>query len=708
MVSRRVLAVAVLGAALVFLFQKPIVQMFSGPPERAIDPLQLTQRDLDALYLRMTNHSTKLEGNFRGMVREEQAKLRYDIVREITTELKSYLEALKEAAPAAKKEDASPPPPPAAPAPAPEKQPANTELAKPKAIHVEISSLITEQCIDTNPLDTGTVVRTWNCHHGEGGDYQKYSVTKSGQIRHTLSGYCLSTVQSTSDSTPAPVKLEPCNDKTAAHHWSLSRYGGKSVQLRNKATGRCLLAPARDDVSDPVLAVSCEPRCAQFWSVGNTDAPITDMPATSCKPDPIAQIISMGGNECLDANPLKDGTLVRTFSCHGGKGGPYQAFSITADGKIKIKPSWCLDGADPAGVRLRACANVATQTWQLSQITTTSQFLWLRNAGTGLCLRSSIMLPGGNRAPATLVNCSRSCSQLWNSGIQAAPTMLAAPRSGPAKSSKGPSPVRTKDRIFCWVLTHPREHAKRATAINNTWGRECTYLVFVTSQNDPTLPTVVADLPGPDTRDALWAKTRWAFMYAYKHYLDKAEWFCKFDDDTLVIMPNLREFLAKYKHTDPHYFGRRLWLGGSDDQRMSYYSGGGGYVISKNVLERLGKAVTADPTTYVGPWNAAEDFAFGETMHKIGVDTEDTRDETGAHRFSVLGIGQEKSVVKERNDIPWYWQFTKDSREGPTCCSKRWITSHYEPAEAFYAVDEMRKTGCENDMTVWPFLEIPE
>ncbi len=135
-------------------------------------------------------------------------------------------------------------------------------------------------------------------------------MTKSGQLRHP-SGLCITTYQETRENVPAPVKLEPCSDKSPAHHWVLQRYGGKAVQLKNMATGRCLLAPARGDVSEPVLAVVCESRCAQFWAIGETSAPFVDLPASSCKPDPVPQIMSMGGNECLDANPLRHDSVVR-------------------------------------------------------------------------------------------------------------------------------------------------------------------------------------------------------------------------------------------------------------------------------------------------------------------------------------------------------------------------------------------------------------
>ncbi len=402
-----------------------------------------------------------------------------------------------------------------------------------------------------------------------------------------------------------------------------------------------------------------------------------------------------------------------SFSCHRGKGGPYQAYYLTAAGQIRHRAGFCLDGTNASEVSVQRCApNNPYQRFAVHRAVGSSKFAYLRNEAHGLCLRTSRVITGQQRTAVTLQPCSNACAQLWNIAVSEAHVSNIPPPMAPvakkqSSAAKPPRVKRSKDRIFCFVLTHPARHSTRARAINATWGRECTYLIFITSQMDPDLPTVVANLSMPDSRNALWAKSKEAFMYAYRHYLDKAEWFAKFDDDTLVIMPHLREFLAKYSYKDDHYFGRRLHLGGSDDPRLSYYSGGGGYIISRPVLARLGKAVHDDPNTFAGPWNAAEDYAFGATLHKLGVNTEDTRDETGAQRFSALGVRSESTMVREQNAVPWYWSFSKDAREGPTCCSKRWITSHYETAESFYAIDEIRKTHCEFDLALWPYVELP-
>lgn len=66
----------------------------------------------------------------------------------------------------------------------------------------------------------------------------------------------------------------------------------------------------------------------------------------------------------------------------------------------------------------------------------------------------------------------------------------------------------------------------------------CTFAVFMSTSSENSLPTVV--LPVSEGRDNLWAKTKAAFRYVHDHYIEQAEWFMKADDDTYVIVENLR------------------------------------------------------------------------------------------------------------------------------------------------------------------------
>lgn len=60
----------------------------------------------------------------------------------------------------------------------------------------------------------------------------------------------------------------------------------------------------------------------------------------------------------------------------------------------------------------------------------------------------------------------------------------------------------------------------------------------MSSVEDKDLESI--DLKVNEGRDALWSKTRAAFLYVYKHHLNDAEWFVKADDDTYIVMENMR------------------------------------------------------------------------------------------------------------------------------------------------------------------------
>jgi len=84
-------------------------------------------------------------------------------------------------------------------------------------------------------------------------------------------------------------------------------------------------------------------------------------------------------------------------------------------------------------------------------------------------------------------------------------------------------------RVLCWVLTSPK-NKQRATIVKETWGRRCDKLLFMSSKNDTSLPTVVLNVT--ESRAFLWNKVVMTLSYINDNFINDYDWFFKADDDT--------------------------------------------------------------------------------------------------------------------------------------------------------------------------------
>jgi glycoprotein-N-acetylgalactosamine 3-beta-galactosyltransferase len=187
-------------------------------------------------------------------------------------------------------------------------------------------------------------------------------------------------------------------------------------------------------------------------------------------------------------------------------------------------------------------------------------------------------------------------------------------------------------RILCLVLTHPDNHKTKAYQVFNTWGRRCTYIEFLTSEPDDGIPTIVSH--SREEYDLVWAKTKLGFKTAYDKYYDKVDWVMKADDDTYVIMENLRYLLSSYSPREPIWLGcvlkvAEVCLDGLDE----YMMGGAGYVLSKEAVRRFNEISLQNTSFCQQDDKGPEDLNMGNCLKGVGVVSRGSTDMNNRYLF---------------------------------------------------------------------------
>ena len=135
-------------------------------------------------------------------------------------------------------------------------------------------------------------------------------------------------------------------------------------------------------------------------------------------------------------------------------------------------------------------------------------------------------------------------------------------------------------RILCFVATYEKNHQKNVRAIKDTWGSRCDIIYFASSATDPSLPSFTVNCTKHD-HDHLWCKTQKGIIYGVDTYKDGWDWMLKADDDTYVIMDNLKYFLSQHDSNELIWFGCQFALGG--DPNKKYMSGGNTYSLKLKI-----------------------------------------------------------------------------------------------------------------------------
>ena len=128
-------------------------------------------------------------------------------------------------------------------------------------------------------------------------------------------------------------------------------------------------------------------------------------------------------------------------------------------------------------------------------------------------------------------------------------------------------------RICCLILTAPKYFNTRTRAVNATWAPRCDKYLFISEYSNQTNSSFpIAPIRNLSTGYShLTKKTTLAFHYAYENLVEQFDWFVKADDDTYLIMENLRYFLQQHNSSEPVTFGYNFKVNFSPRTFQSFF-----------------------------------------------------------------------------------------------------------------------------------------
>ena len=226
--------------------------------------------------------------------------------------------------------------------------------------------------------------------------------------------------------------------------------------------------------------------------------------------------------------------------------------------------------------------------------------------------------------------------------------------------------------ILCIVHTCAKHLDTRTKYVKETWAKLCNKTLYVSDSENSTFPTI--NVTQRSGFHETWAKTRKEMQLLYSEYIDKYDWFFKADDDTYVIMNNLRKFLLNKNSSEPKFYGKLMANGFSKE---GYHQGGAGYAFGKEALKRLvevgfqkGKRCRNETFGAHG-----DDRYLALCLVDSGVKLmKDCFDSSGREIFHASTLWQQ--VIYQNSDKVYGYKYSFHKDAMKDCCSKESISFH--------------------------------
>uniref|UniRef100_A0A0K0E723 N-acetylgalactosaminide beta-1,3-galactosyltransferase n=2 Tax=Strongyloides stercoralis TaxID=6248 RepID=A0A0K0E723_STRER len=238
-------------------------------------------------------------------------------------------------------------------------------------------------------------------------------------------------------------------------------------------------------------------------------------------------------------------------------------------------------------------------------------------------------------------------------------------------------------KIFCIVLTS-KINRERVILQKDTWIKRCNNYIFGSGEEDNEIPTFKAY--HNDGYSYSFGKMKNTLKHVWKKYGDKYDWYLKADDDTYVVMENLRAFLLNENPNLHGYHGFRMAAGGENDPHV-YNSGGAGYVMSKRSVKELVEKGFDNPKYCRQSDSAFDDVEIGYCLENFRVKPSQSLDYKKRVLFNVLDPPRALSPVVDGFKQGFINMAKFKYGTGMDSVADFPITFHYVRGEMMYALE---------------------
>lgn len=236
-----------------------------------------------------------------------------------------------------------------------------------------------------------------------------------------------------------------------------------------------------------------------------------------------------------------------------------------------------------------------------------------------------------------------------------------------------------KVRILCLILTMEKDIYTKVAAVNSTWATRCDKHFYVINSRQKRHDFLNIDVP--DTRRTLVHKMRKAYEEIYKNYRNDFDFLLKADDDTYVIVENLKYLVWHHDADKPGYLGFHF----NKFLKSGYMSGGAGYVISNRGLRQLVERGYQNGVCEIVPRKDdpenSEDIETGRCLELAGVPVWSSLDVQGRETFHAYPL--ERHLLGNLPQFMFSWA-KHPLKKGKECCSRYTISFHYVRPDAIY------------------------